>query len=51
MMTIRMDFVWIKRAYFAAQKRMENLWRDSLRLFSHKFPTLIHPFPTLRRER
>ena len=45
------DFVWIKREYFAVQKRMEILWKDAQRRASHKIPTLIHPLSTLRRER
>ncbi len=43
------DFVWIRREYFAAQKRMEKLWTNLASSFDHSFTTLIHLLPTLRR--
>ena len=44
------DCVWIRRACFAAQNRMEMPWTKSRKLdFAHRITTLIHPLPTLRR--
>jgi len=32
------------------EKRMEKPWTKARKLaFDHRFPTLIHPLPTLRR--
>ena len=32
------------------EKRMGKRWAKARKLaFAHRFPTLIHPFPTLRR--
>ncbi len=44
-------FVWIMREYFAAQKRMEKPWTSLVNSFDHSFTTLIHPLPTLRRDK
>jgi hypothetical protein len=44
------DSVWIRRACFAAQNRMEMPWTKSRKLdFAHRITTLIHPLPTLHR--
>ncbi len=44
-------FVWIMHEYFAAQSRMEKLWTSLVNSFDHSFTTLIHPLPTLRRDK
>ncbi len=44
-------FVWIMHEYFAAQNRMEKLWTSLVNSFDHSFTTLIHPLPTLRRDK
>ncbi|MCP4048901.1 MAG: hypothetical protein GY732_23245 [Gammaproteobacteria bacterium] len=39
------------REYFATQNRMEKRWTSLASSFDHSFTTLIHPLPTLRRDK